>query len=227
MNNTPPPEFDTYADSYEADLKSSLPSGLYEDKYFAEYKIQFMANRLHDSSPARILDFGCGIGRSLGLLQERYPLSDVCGFDVSEASLKFARNTLSRLQLTSDLEDFQPSSFNVIFTANVFHHIPPNERLQALTKCKYLLKEGGSIFLFEHNPFNPLTRLVFERCVFDKDAEMLRKSEVFDMAKAIGLRVKRADYTLFFPKQLAFFRPSEKLLSWLPLGAQYCVEMEK
>ena len=99
--------------------------------------------------------------------------------------------------------------------------------MDALLKCKQLLRDGGSIFLFEHNPFNPVTRLIFERCAFDEGAVMLRLREVKALAESVGLSVTRSDYTLFFPRQLSFLRPMERLLGWLPLGAQYCVEMAK
>jgi len=56
---------------------------------------------------------------------------------------------------------------------------------------------------------------------------MLHRREVFKLAEAVQLKIKRAEYTLFFPKQLALLRPVERLLGWLPLGAQYCVEMVK
>ena len=56
---------------------------------------------------------------------------------------------------------------------------------------------------------------------------MLHRREVSKLAEAVQLKIKRAEYTLYVPKQLALLRPVERLLGWLPLGAQYCVEMVK
>ena len=82
------------------------------------------------------------------------------------------------------------------------------------------------MFIFEHNPLNPLTRYVFERCPFDVNAKMIPRRELIDLARNAGLKVAAMSFTLFFPKPLKFFRPIERWLGWLPLGAQYCVEFE-
>jgi len=46
---------------------------------------------------------------------------------------------------------------------------------------------SGSLFVFERNPFNPVTRLVFERCPFDQAAEMLRLSATRSAGAEAGL----------------------------------------
>lgn len=46
---------------------------------------------------------------------------------------------------------------------------------------------SGNLFVFERNPFNPVTRLVFERCPFDQDAEMLRLSATRSAGAEAGL----------------------------------------
>jgi ubiquinone/menaquinone biosynthesis C-methylase UbiE len=228
MNKNLLPEFDQYAARYEADLNQSIPSAFAEDAYFAEYKIRYISGRIGSNHPTSLLDFGCGIGRSLSLLNRQFPSTELWGYDVSSQSVELASQQYPEMaHLTSNLDDLPNAGFDIIFTANVFHHIPLTERTDALIQCKRLLKDGGRIFLFEHNPFNPVTRLIFERCPFDKDAVMLKRSETLKLAEKAGLKVVRSDYTLFFPRQLSFLRPTEQLLGWLPLGAQYCVEMAK
>jgi hypothetical protein len=93
--------------------------------------------------------------------------------------------------------------------------------------CRDLLKPGGRIYVFEHNPYNPITRRVFERCPFDRGAEMLSRSTMLELAKQAELFVTDKKYTLFFPKQLAVFRGLESRLHWVPIGAQYYVELAK
>ena len=73
------PEFDKYAEKYDDILGGSIPNSLNEDAYFAEYKISLMAKLLGQKSPARILDFGCGSGRSLPFLLEYFPDSELWG----------------------------------------------------------------------------------------------------------------------------------------------------
>ncbi len=227
MNESSPHEFDRHAVRYEADLQQSIPAALAEDQYFAEYKIRYVARRMQNNAPSTILDFGCGIGRSLSLLNLQFPGTELWGYDVSAKSIELARQHLATANLTSELAELPLAQFDVIFAANVFHHIPCTERKDALGSCRDLLRGGGRMYLFEHNPFNPVTRLIFERCPFDKEASMLERREALLLAKEVGLNVLHSGYTLFFPRQLAVLRPLERMLEWLPLGAQYCVEMAK
>ena len=227
MSDFTPPEFDRYASRYEADLRQSIPSILAEDKYYAEYKIRHLACRIGNRELKRCLDFGCGVGLSLGLLHQRFPTTELWGYDVSSQSIAIARERAGMARLTSNLDDLPASGFDMIVSANVFHHIPGVAREDTLAKCKRLLRNSGIFFLFEHNPLNPVTRLVFERCPYDEGAVMLHRREVLRLAEAVGLEIVHSDYTLFFPRQLAFLRPVERMLGWLPLGAQYCVEMMK
>jgi 2-polyprenyl-3-methyl-5-hydroxy-6-metoxy-1,4-benzoquinol methylase len=222
-----PPEFDQYAGRFEEDLRQSIPAVFAEGQYFAEYKIRHVVRRLLDHEVTRFLDFGCGVGHGLCLANAQFPNAEIWGYDVSGQCIELARQRAGTAKLTSDLDDLPTGEFDVVFTANVFHHIPFANRMAAMARCKSLLRTGGRIFLFEHNPLNPLTRRIFERCVFDRAAVMLHRREVLQLGAAVGLKIVQADYTLFFPRQLAFLRPWERLLGWLPFGAQYCVEMMK
>ncbi len=221
------PEFDQYAETYDRLMSETIPDGLNEDGYFAEYKIALMAKRLGQNRPQRILDFGCGAGRSLPYLAEYFPDAELCGYDVSPASLKIAAERVPQAKLFSDWNGLGDTRFDVIIAANVFHHIPPEQRQPALSQCQQALAENGQMFLFEHNPYNPATRWVFERCPFDADAEMFNLNTALNLAKHAGFSATQQGYTLFFPRPLAFLRGLEPLLKHVPLGAQYYVQMYK
>jgi SAM-dependent methyltransferase len=221
------PEFDQYADQYDRLLSDTIPDSLNEDGYFAEYKISLMHALLGDVMPARILDFGCGAGRSLPFLDRYFPSSELWGYDVSPESIRLAAQRVPRASLHSDWNSIASTTFDVVIATNVFHHIPPAERSLALMQCRQVLADQGQMFLFEHNPFNPVTRWIFERCPFDQDAEMLSMKSARNLASTIGMRIVDAGYTLFFPRPLAWLRPLERSLRWLPLGAQYYVQMTR
>ncbi len=220
-------EFDQYAAHYDHLLTKAIPESFNEDGYFAEYKIALIANRIQQSPSLKILDFGCGAGRSLPYLDKYFPTAELWGFDVSSSSLKVAHERVPRAKLFSDWPSIANTRFDVIVAANVFHHIPLDERQLALTKCSQILANNGQMFLFEHNPFNPLTRWVFERCAFDVDAEMLSLKTARNLANLAGFTSVQHAYTLFFPRPLAFLRGIEPLLKYIPLGAQYYVQMAK
>jgi SAM-dependent methyltransferase len=220
-------EFDIHAEGYEADLKASLPELLAEGDYFARYKVEAVYAAEKRRDPRAILDFGCGVGLALQIFSEYFPKESLWGYDVSPVSLSHARQRAPTAQLTADLHDLQENYFDVIFVANVFHHIPIDTRLSVMKACRAMLKPGGRIYLFEHNPYNPLTRRVFERCPFDRDAQMITRGALLELTALADLTVVAKRYTLFFPKPLAVFRRMEFLLGWLPIGAQYCVELAK
>lgn len=219
------PDFDKYAEQYDCILKKAIPGGLTEDSYFAEYKVALMAACIGDKQPKRILDFGCGPGRSLPYLAHYFSEAELWGYDVSPNVLDTAHRRVPRARLFSDWNVILDVRFDAIIAANVFHHIPLQQRPPALTQCHNVLAAEGQMFLFEHNPYNPLTRWVFERCPFDVDAEMFTLKTALRLAKEAGFRSVQHGYTLFFPRPLSFFRKWEPLLKSLPLGAQYFIQM--
>lgn len=221
------PEFDQYAADYDKVLADSLPEGMNESGYFAEYKVALLAKKLAGHSPRRVLDFGCGAGRSLPYLAQYFPNAELTGFDLSPASLKFAAQRVPQARLTSDWATLAGEQFDVILAANVFHHIPPAERVAALQRCREALTPDGQFFLFEHNPYNPVTRRVFERCPFDVDAEMFSLATARQLAQQAGFSREQHGYTLFFPRPLAWLRGLEALLTGVPLGAQYYVQLAR
>lgn len=224
MKPQPDPEFDRFAAGYEELLQASLPASQAEDPYYAEYKVRHVATRM--SAPTRVLDFGCGVGKSLPLLRQQFPRAELWGYDVSPDSLRMAQGVAPDAHLTCDWQALPAGGLELILAANVFHHIPPAEQPAALERCHRLLTPGlGRLFIFEHNPLNPVTRRVFERCPFDEHATMIPRARLLQLSAAAGLRVVRSDFTLFFPKQLSVLRPLERWLGWVPMGAQYCVEL--
>ncbi len=221
------PEFDQYAENYDRVLEETLPDGLSESGYFAEYKVALMATRLKYKPLGRILDFGCGAGRSLPYLAQYFPDAELWGYDVSSESIKVAAQRVPQARLFSDWQDLGSVQFDAIIAANVFHHIKLEERKLALQQCHQALNTSGQMFMFEHNPYNPLTRWIFEHCPFDEDAEMINLRSARVLIKQSGFSAEKHGYTLFFPRPMAFLRGIEPYLKFLPLGAQYYVQMEK
>ena len=75
--------------------------------------------------------------------------------------------------------------------------------------------------LFEHNPWNPLTRHAVATCPFDVNAVLISAPEMRRRFRAAGFTDVDLKWTLFFPAFAAPLRPLEAGLGWLPLGAQY------
>jgi SAM-dependent methyltransferase len=215
-------EFDEFANTF-ADVASQNTSFFDADySYFGRYRSNIV-KRLCGPNVAHILDFGCGVGLGIRPLREAFPVCRIVGCDPSQESLALARAS------EPDCEFFESSSierkpqFDIVTAVSVFHHIMPSDRDAALRYCFERLKPGGHLFVFEHNPYNPLTRHLVSRCPVDRDAILLKPKETVARFKRAGFDRVAAEYCLFFPKALAFLRPIETSLGWLPLGGQYYV----
>jgi hypothetical protein len=68
---------------------------------------------------------------------------------------------------------------------------------------------------------------VMARCVFDQDAVTLTPIEARRLLRSEGYTVLRTDFLFIFPRSLKVFRPAEKLVHRMPLGAQYQVLCQK
>lgn len=220
-------EFDRYAKSYDGALAKSIGRGFGDIDRFAAYKVDTVAHYLDGTNVERLLDFGCGIGRSLRFLAQAFPRAQIFGFDPSADCIAEACRECPAARLTVHWEEIPRNAFDCVFAANVFHHIPAAERATELRKCADAVRAGGNIFVFEHNPYNPATRWVFDRCPFDRGASMIRRSEMMTLGRAIGLDVCRTAYTLFVPFRGRAWSALQRSIGWLPLGAQHYVQFTR
>lgn len=214
-------DFDDYAERYEEMLHRQLSFFSSDRDYFSDYKTRILA-RLLPVPPARVLDFGCGIGLSLPHLAARFPDCALAASDISSRSLeRVARNFPKVEAIPDDLLDRR--HFDLIFVAGVFHHIPPEARPTVMHRLAGLLEPGGSLCVFEQNSYNPVTRRLVATCPFDADAILLPRRELKGLFADAGLKVSNQGYCLFFPPGLKGLTRLEAALGWLPLGGQYFV----
>jgi len=224
-------EFDRYTNDYQAMLNESLSLlGGFNDYYLLQ-KVNLLKKTTDQTSTQSILDFGCGLGGTTLMLKNAFPESRVVGMDISELSVDKARQHGPNLEFgcISD-KAFMASCegvFDIIYVANVFHHVPTEKRVVVMDTLRSMLANNGKVFFFEHNPYNPITRWVVSRCKFDKNAILLFPKESRLLFEQAGFKVKKTKYLLFFPYMFRHFSKLESLFGWLPLGAQYCVTATK
>lgn len=225
-----PTTFDRFASDYDATVQAAIGASGESVAYFAELKAR-LARAEAPAECRRVLDFGCGIGNTSRALARAMAGTRVVGTDPSADSIAVARaraiaNTEFTRSETSRLP-FDDASFDMVTAACVFHHIDEGERARWASEIARVLRPGGRLVLFEHNPLNPLTRRVVARVPFDAGVVLLGKGTALELVRRSGLRVRRARYYFFFPRMLAALRPLERLLGWLPLGGQYYLVGER
>ena len=224
-------EFDKFAEEYrQLHVENIRASGESPD-YFADYKVKDVAQELRrhalDERP-RLLDFGCGVGGSMPYFRKYLPSAEVVGLDVSRKSLDVAEEShpgkAQFVWFDGGKLPFDDASFDVVFTACVFHHIPADEHERLMAEIRRVLKPGSPFYLFEHNPRNPLTVKAVNTCPFDENAVLIDAATIRRRLEAAGFEKTRAVYRIFFPRMLKSLRVIEPYLTWVPFGAQYYVE---
>jgi len=209
-------KFDHYAPTYREAHRASVRLSGEGPEYFAEHKLGCLL-RAGVSSAHSVLDYGCGTGSLTRLLCGHFAF--VGAFDPSAESAKLAREHAPGATVYDDEAAIPGERFEAAVLSGVLHHVPPPERFKLVESVAAKLKPGGRLFVFEHNPYNPLTRRAVRLCPFDDDAILLPPREVRALLGA-SLASVRQDYVLFFPRPLAPLRPLEPWLGWFPLGAQ-------
>jgi SAM-dependent methyltransferase len=223
----PQAEFDAYVDEYEAQHAASVKLSGEDPDFFAAYKAQEAARVMAAAglAPARIMDFGAGRGNCVPHLQEAFPDAALTALDVSARSLTHcearAIRPLETVVYDGQTLPFANASFDLVFTACVFHHIPAEDHIRLLAEIRRMLTPNGRFVLFEHNPWNPATQHAVRTCPFDANAVLISAPEMRRRLRAAGFADVDLKWTLFFPAMLARLRPLERGMGWLPLGAQY------
>jgi SAM-dependent methyltransferase len=221
-------EFDKVADEYLAIHTRNIRLTGENPEYFARYKIKEVRRRwtlARKDEPRAILDFGAGVGASLSHLVEAFPDAEITALDVSRKSLAIAE---SRAGANTNFVLYEggkiplpQEKFDLVFSSCVFHHIDAGEHIGLLAQLRNLLRPGGWLVIFEHNPVNPVTRYIVATCAFDENAVLIPARRFRALEQAAGFSKVEVAYTGFFPGTLRFMRPLEPYLLALPIGAQY------
>ena len=219
-------DFNAYKDTYREAVQDSISfSGLDVDA-LAEHKavhLQAIARR-HLGDPGRLaaLDLGCGVGATDRFLTETF--ATLQGVDVAAEAVKRAAEANPAVTYSAydgQRLPFDDASFDLAFTINVLHHVPPRKRERFAAEMSRVLRPGGLAVVIEHNPFNPLTRLAVWRCDFDEDAVLLTSRGASRLLAGAGLRPTERRYMLFAPLRADRAVAVDQRLGRLPLGGQH------
>jgi ubiquinone/menaquinone biosynthesis C-methylase UbiE len=225
-------DFDEYARDYRSVHTENIAISGVDSFYFVEMKVKLL-QQYEKNGYLNILDVGCGDGATELYMHRHFPNWKLTAIDVSEKSIKEARkknipNSIFKLYDGLQLP-FDNDSFDVVYIANVFHHIDFAVHHKIMAEVTRVLKKEGRLYLFEHNPLNPVTRHLVNTCIFDKEAVLLKYSYIQQLLGESGFSAIKKSFIIFFPRKkiwkllIAF----EKYLTWLPFGGQYFFRAKK
>jgi SAM-dependent methyltransferase len=115
---------------------------------FVERKFAPVERYLHDNSPERVLDVGCGPGTNAA----RFSGADYVGVDINEQYLERARSRHRGRFVQADLATADLSSlgtFDLVLVNSFLHHLPDDAVNQLLRQLQRLLEPDGSIHILE------------------------------------------------------------------------------
>jgi len=231
-------EFDKHAATYDGGLDNPIKRlmGNSPDQFIA-VKARWLLRREKGlrTGELRLLDYGCGAGDLMRVLAELGARATFSGCDVSTGMLAEAAKRWPGGQgaaptlATQDgaRTPFADGQFDVATVSAVLHHVPVAERPAVYAELGRVLKPGGRLYVFEHNPRNPLVRHVIARTPIDENAILLDANEVQAGLLDSARYEVEIDYLMFMPPGIKFLRSIDRALAWLPLGAQYAVAVRK
>lgn len=225
-------EFDNYIKNYRTNCDDALWLSGETSEYFAQYKAQKLYTwfKSLNIEKKQILDFGCGDGLMTDYVSRIFSKTIVFGVDpspksISEAQKKFSHINFSISSENSTELDFDDNSFDLIFSAGTFHHIPFTLHKGYILELLRILKPEGTLVIFELNPLNPLTMYTFKHNPIDKHAKMLAPRYAYRLVEEhANVHIK---FICFFPKFLKFLRFLEPLFVKIPIGALYTLTVKK
>ena len=231
MSSLSDESFDSYAGDYEGHLAQGLRLSGESSDYFAQERIRLVCELLaiRGGSPSRILDYGCGTGNATPFLRKELAPEHIVSVDPSRKSIETLKEKYAGPDLTAiPLDEHAPSGdIDACLCNGVFHHIPPEERLEAIRIVHDSLCPGGLFFFWENNPWNPATHVVMKLIPFDRNAIKMFPFQARRLLREAGFTVRFTRFRFIFPKIFSFLRKLERPLGRIPLGCQYLVVAEK
>jgi ubiquinone/menaquinone biosynthesis C-methylase UbiE len=222
-----PTGFNAYAADYEELIRDPIREKFAAtNRFFFERKLQVIRGFYKgfgvDTRKLDWLDAGCGQGDLLRLAGSDF--KSAAGCDPSEGMLQSCSDLHVRQQPSMVSLPFDNQSFDFITVVCVYHHVPIDQRPAFTREAFRLLKPGGVFCVIEHNPHNPVTRLIVSRTPVDADAQLLSAKQTRRLLSSAGARLLKTQYFLLFPERIhKYAAPVEEWLAAVPLGGQYSV----
>ena len=219
-------DFDDHASGYRDEVSESVSFTGREVDFYAERKAQTLLRVVGriagEPASQTFLDVGCGVGVTDGFLADR--VGDLHGVDVAGEAVgqaAAANPGVSYVPYDGRRLPYEDGRFDVAFAICVLHHVDPVDRLDFHLELGRVVRPGGLVVVFEHNPLNPLTRVAVSRCEFDEGVVLAGRRALIDVARRAALEPVEHRYLLFHPIGGVVGDVTDRLLGRVPVGAQH------
>lgn len=177
LNDAPDVEkFNRWSSTYETSWMQRL--------YFDRIHDGVLALADRDDRPGCIADIGCGTGRLLRKIRERWPQAKLIGVDPAEGMVRKAREMMPDtvfLVSPAELIPLPDASVDLAFSTTSFHHW--SDQVQGLGEIRRILRPGGRFLLADVVPLPLVSR-------FFHHGHMCNPQEVQKMFELAGLDVE-------------------------------------
>lgn len=226
-------DFDSHADGYREAVEQSIAFSGAGHEVFTRIKarelLELSRRRLGDPARLSFLDVGCGPGETDAMLAGR--VSSLAGVDSSASMIEGARrrNPWAGYSVGDAVGNvpYTGTSFDVSFAICVLHHVDPPRRPALIAEMARVTRPGGLVAIFEHNPWNPLTRRAVAGCEFDRGVSLIGRRACERLLSESGLTDCQGAYVVFFRRDSEARQRIARRLRRLPLGAQYVVSARR
>jgi ubiquinone/menaquinone biosynthesis C-methylase UbiE len=225
-------DFDTLATTYEDTVDRSVSFTGRDGAFYARRKVELLEEivrpRLGSLQGLALLDVGCGTGTTDRHFASR--VRKLHGVDVSEEMLVQARNTVPTAEFSwydGEKLPFADESFDVVVGICVLHHVPVSKRFNMVSEMVRVTRSEGVVAVFEHNPFNPLTRHAVNSCALDKDVVLLPSRHAVELLRDAADVEPGLRHYLFSPLGGAIGCSLDRHLQRVHLGGQYVTWVQR
>jgi len=157
--------FDLIASQYE----NSLPAHI--NQHYLVKRVRYIQNIRREGL---LLDVGCGTGTMTQALADSG--FRAFGVDQSVEMLRIAESKRKGYHLQATAKDlpFSKEQFHVVITIATLHHFADHDLIEhAIGEMLRVVRPGGHLLIWDHNPRNPYWKLLMKRVPQDSGEERL------------------------------------------------------
>jgi SAM-dependent methyltransferase len=165
---------------------------------------EHLARGIPADSPARVLDLGCGFGKTTIFLKQRWPDAQVVGVDLSAPVLRLGRKLASERGLSidwvqADAENLPEAdrSFDVVTLSMMLHELPMNAIVGTLAEARRVLRPGGVFVALETrltgHPLRDLLGAYHSEITGEPYINAFRDRDFASLARQAGFRDATAE----------------------------------